>query len=157
MYIIHRSYEGRTMMQADVEAFWANFEQEIGETILSKTMGQHFSSRKSQGEWGLLVLTGSAIRFRPTPGENWFQSLFRMAAPKVPQEPLSDIVLPLTFITAIELPKKRFFDFLFSPPFTVFTLRYRLGEEEKSLLLGADPKSEFFDKLLAELPVLNGT
>ncbi len=144
------------MAQPDVEVFWANFEQEIGEKILSRTMGQHFSSHKSQGEWGLIVLTASAIRFRPTPGENWFQSLFKMAAPKVPQEPLSDIVLPLAFIKSIELPKKRFFDFLFSPPFTIFTLRYRLGDEEQSLLLGADPKSELFDKLLASLPVSNG-
>ena len=141
------------MVQADIEAFWADFEQEIGEKVLSKTMSQHFTSRKSQGEWGLLVLTPSAIRFRPTPGENWFQSLFRMASPKVPQEQAADIVLPLTYITAIELPKKRFFDFLFSPPFTVFTLRYRLGDEEKSLLLGVDPKTEFFTKLLAIFPV----
>ncbi len=109
------------------------------------------------GGMGPTCAHGLSDSLSPDSGRNWFQSLFRMAAPKVPQEPLSDIVLPLTFITAIELPKKRFFDFLFSPPFTVFTLRYRLGEEEKSLLLGADPKSEFFDKLLAELPVLNGT
>ncbi|HBK58053.1 MAG TPA: hypothetical protein DDZ37_01560 [Spirochaetaceae bacterium] len=76
-----------------------------------------------------------------------------MASPKVPQEQAADIVLPLTYITAIELPKKRFFDFLFSPPFTVFTLRYRLGDEEKSLLLGVDPKTELFTKLLAIFPV----
>jgi len=69
------------MVQADIEAFWANFEKEIGEKILSKTMGQHFSSRNHRG-MGLLVLTPSAIRFRPTPGENWFQSLFRMVTPR---------------------------------------------------------------------------
>jgi len=104
------------MVQADIEAFWADFEQEIGEKVLSKTMSQHFTSRKSQGEWGLLVLTPSAIRFRPTPGENWFQSLFRMASPKVPQEQAADIVLPLTYITAIELPKSAF-RFPFQPAF----------------------------------------
>jgi len=63
------------MMQVDVEAFWANFEKEIGEKIISRTMGQHFSTRKSQGEWGLLVLSETALRFRPTPGENWFDSI----------------------------------------------------------------------------------
>jgi len=55
------------------------------------------------------------------------------------------------------LPRKRFFDFLFSPPFTVFTLRYRIGDEEKYLLLGVDPKSELFGELLAKLPVSKGT
>ena len=145
------------MMQTDVDAFWANFEQEIGDKIISKTMGQHFSSKKSQGEWGLLVLTASSIRFRPTPGENWFQSLFRMAAPKVPKETTSDIVLPLTLITSIELPKRHFFDFLISPPFTVFALTYRLGEnEEHKILLGADPKSELFMKLISTIPVMQG-
>ena len=144
------------MMQTDVEAFWTSFEQEIGDKIISKTMGQHFSSKKSQGEWGLLVLTTLSIRFRPTPGENWFQSLFRMATPKVPKEPASDIVLPLALITSIELPKKHFFDFLFSPPFTIFTLRYRLGDKEHSVLLGADPKSELFTKLISTIPVMKG-
>jgi len=139
-------------MQTDIEAFWAHFEEEIGEKIISKTMGQYFSSQKSQGEWGLLVLTDSTIRFRPTPGENWLQSLFRLGSPKQPKEPVPDTVLPLSYITAIELPQKHFFDFLFSPPFTVFTLRYRLGDEEKILLFGADPKSDLFGKLLVKFP-----
>ena len=51
------------MMQTDVEAFWTSFEQEIGDKIISKTMGQHFSSKKSQGEWGLLVLTTILFQF----------------------------------------------------------------------------------------------
>jgi hypothetical protein len=120
-------------------------------------MGQHFSTRKSQGEWGLLVLSETALRFRPTPGENWFDSLFRMAAPRVPKEPIADILVPLESIASIELPKKHFFDFLFSPPFTVFTLRYRIGNTEHDLLLGADSKCELFRWLLSNLPVAKGT
>jgi len=104
---------------------------------------------------GLLVLTASTIRFRPTPGENWFQSLFKMATPKVPKEPQEDIVVPLSAITAIELPKKRFLDFLFSPPFTVFTVHYRLDEKELTVLLGADPKSEVIEKLKWASPIAN--
>ena len=140
------------MMQSEVEAFWSGFEKEIGEKILSKTMCQHFNSKKSQGEWGLLVLTESALRFRPTPGENWFQSLFKMAAPKAPQEPLEDTVLPLGSISDLELPRKRFFDFLFSPPFTVITLRYTIDGESRNLLLGIDTKAELFRELLSAVP-----
>lgn len=140
------------MMQSEVEAFWSDFEKEIGEKILSKTMCQHFSSQKSQGEWGLLVITESAVRFRPTPGENWFQSLFRMSSPKVPQEPREDIVVPMEAISALELPKKHFFDFLFSPPFTVITLRYSVGGEERKILLGIDTKAELYRMLLAAVP-----
>jgi hypothetical protein len=145
------------MTHVDVEEFWANFEKEIGEKIISRTMGQHFSTRKSQGEWGLLVLSETALRFRPTPGENWFDSLFRMAAPKVPKEPLADILVPLESISSIELPRKHFFDFLFSPPFTVFTLRYHIGNTERDLLLGADSKCELFRWLLSNIPIAKGT
>ncbi len=139
-------------MQSDVEAFWSDFEKEIGEKIRSKTMCQHFDSKKSQGEWGLLVLSESTLRFRATPGENWFQSLFKMAAPKVSQEPREDVVLPLRDISGLELPKKHFFDFLFSPPFTVITLRYAAGGEAREVLFGVDTKAELFKILLATVP-----
>jgi len=139
-------------MKTDIEAFWAEFEKEVGEKILSKTMCQHFSSMKSQGEWGLLVLTSSSIRFRPTPGENWFQSLFRIAPPKVREEPIADIILSKDSIDNIELPKKRFLDFLFSPPFTLITVFYTVDNETRTIVLGIDPKSEFFKRILMELP-----
>ncbi len=139
-------------MESDVETFWSGFEKEIGEKIVSRTMCQHFNSKKSQGEWGLLVLTESSVRFRPTPGENWFQSLFKIAAPRVSKEPLEDTVLPLNAISNLELPKKHFFDFLFSPPFTVITLRYSVGGEARELLLGIDTKAELFKMLLAAVP-----
>ncbi len=139
-------------MQSDVEAFWSDFEKEIGEKILSRTMCQHFNSKKSQGEWGLLVLTASTVRFRPTPGENWFQSLFKMSAPKVTKEPLEDIVLPLGAISSLEFPKKHFLDFLFSPPFTIITLRYTACDEARELRLGIDIKAELYNMLLAAVP-----
>jgi len=143
-------------MQSDVEAFWSDFEKEIGEKILSRTMCQHFNSKKSQGEWGLLVLTESSVRFRPTPGENWFQSLFKMSAPKVSKEPLEDTILSLGAIANLELPKKHFFDFLFSPPFTVITLHYSAGGEARELLLGIDTKAELFSMLLTAVPHTTG-
>jgi len=145
----------KAMQQADIEAFWADFEREIGDEVIAKTMGQHFTSRKAQGEWGLLVLTASTIRFRPTPGENWFQSLFKMATPKVPKEPQEDIVVPLSAITAIELPKSASWTFFLAPPFTVFTVHYRLDEKELTVLLGADPKSEVIEKLKWASPIAN--
>jgi len=80
-------------------------------------------------------------------------AVLRMASPKVPQEQAADIVLPLTYITAIELPKKRFSISFSARLLLYFTLRYRLGDEEKSLLLGVDPKTELFTKLLAIFPV----
>jgi len=139
-------------MKTDVATFWAEFEKEIGEKILSKTMCQHFNSQKSQGEWGLLVLTASSIRFRSTPGGNWFQSLFRMTPPKVHEEPIADIILSKDSIDTIELPKKRLLDFLFSPPFTTLTVSYTVENETHTMVLGIDPKSELFERLLAELP-----
>ncbi|MCX8012787.1 MAG: hypothetical protein N3A02_00675 [Rectinema sp.] len=141
------------MNQSETEAFWAQFESEIGEKIVSRTMGQHFREKRDQGEWGLLVLTETTLRFRPTPGENWFDSLFRMATPKVPRKPLDDTVIPLSAIRSLILPRKRFFDLLFSPPYLMFTLVYEAGGMEHSILLGADAKCDLLKNLLSSVPV----
>lgn len=141
----------------DVAAFWASFEAQIGEPILCKTMGQHYELPRSQGEWGLLVLTSSSLRFRPTPGENWFNSLFRMATPKVPESSLEDIVIPFSEVIEFTPPRKRFFDFLFSPPFSVFSIRYRRGGEERTVILAADPTSELYQSLRKRYPSRNAS
>lgn len=145
------------MSQTETEVFWAQFESEIGEKIVSRTMGQHFRGKRDQGEWGLLVLTESTLRFRPTPGENWFDSLFRMATPKVPRQPADDTVIPLAAIRSLILPRKRFFDLLFSPPYLIFTLIYDADGQERSILLGADAKCDLLKQLLSSVPVARGT
>jgi hypothetical protein len=112
-------------MDDTAEAFWAGFEKEIGEPVLARTMGQYLASSKDRGDWGLFVLSPSGLRFRRTPGENWFASLFRSSSVSVPKEKEADIVIPYADITRIAFPPKKFLDALFGSPFLVFSVFYK--------------------------------
>lgn len=141
-------------MEQSVEAFWENFEKETGEKVLAKTMGQYFSSPKDRGDWGLLVLSTTTVRFRKTPGENWFASLFRASATSVPQKSEEDLVIPFASITGLKTPPKKFLDFLFGSPFLSFTIEYvkntfeaMEAAEPRTARFAVDPKNDFFTKL----------
>lgn len=134
-------------MDDTAEAFWASFEKETGEPVLAKTMGQYLASAKDRGDWGLFVLSPTGLRFRRTPGENWFASLFRTSSVSVPKGKEADIVIPYTAITRVSFPPKRFLDVLFGSPFLAFCVFYREGAlagdgAEIEARFAIDPKSD---------------
>jgi hypothetical protein len=139
-------------MEKSAEAFWAAFETETGEKVLSKTMGQIFDSPSDRGDWGLLVLSPSSFRFRKTPGQNWFASLFKASSPPPPQTAADDLVIPLTSIKNLKLPPKKLLDMLFGSPFVIFTLEHETFSGAVKTRFGVDPKSEFFISLKKSLP-----
>ncbi|MDX9826386.1 MAG: hypothetical protein RBT73_01450 [Spirochaetia bacterium] len=134
-------------MEESVELFWANFEKETGEKVLSRTMAQRYSSPKDRGDWGLLVLSPTGLRFRPTPGQNWFSSLFKASSAPAPSQTNEDIFIPYATMLNLESPQRRFMDFLFGTPFLAFDLRFSSPGGEKQLRFAVDPKSDFLDKL----------
>jgi hypothetical protein len=142
------------MMEQSVEAFWENFEKETGEKVLMKTMSQRFASSKDRGDWGLLVLSPSVLRFRKTPGENWFSSLFRASSPSVPGKSEEDLVIPFSSIASISTPPKKFLDFLFGSPFQNFKVEFTKNEARENVRFAVDPKNNFVARLkeLAKLP-----
>lgn len=134
-------------MDDTAEAFWAGFEKETGEPVLARTMGQYLASSKDRGDWGLFVLSPSGLRFRRTPGENWFASLFRTSSVSVPKEKEADIVIPYAAITRIAFPPRKFLDALFGSPFLAFSVFYREaraegGGGEIEARFAIDPKSD---------------
>ncbi|MCE5256258.1 MAG: hypothetical protein LLF89_05345 [Spirochaetaceae bacterium] len=141
-------------MDKSVEEFWEEFEKETGEKVLAKTMGQSFSSSNDRGDWGLLVVTPTCIRFRKTPGENWFATLFKTSRPKVPVKSEEDLVIPFSSIVSLVPPPRKFLDFLFGSPFFTFTVHYKTGFSEElaetpvsKIRFAVDPKSDFFVQL----------
>jgi len=141
-------------MDKSVEDFWEEFERLTGEKVLARTMGQSFSSPSDRGDWGLLVLSATCLRFRKTPGENWFATLFKAAKPKVPDEIEDDLVIPFSSITSIVSPERKFLDFLFGSPFFTFTVHYKAGVpgeagegSVESIRFAVDPKNDFFPQL----------
>lgn len=134
-------------MDVSVEEFWRNYEREIGEKVLSRTMAQRFASAKDRGDWGLLVLSASALRFRKTPSDNWFSSLFRSSSAKVPESQIEDSAIPFSSILEVSNPPKKLLDILFGSPFSQFTLRFSEGGKETSLRFAVDPKSDLVGRL----------
>ncbi|MDP2790979.1 MAG: hypothetical protein Q8O15_04375 [Rectinemataceae bacterium] len=138
-------------MDESVEAFWAGFERETGEKALCRTMGQYFPSPKDRSDWGLLVLSPTGLRFRRTPGENWFASMFKASSPALSSRSEDDLVIPYPSIIRISLPPKKFLDFLFGTPFSAFTLYYHGEGGEKEARFAADPKSDIIARLRASI------
>lgn len=134
-------------MEESVEVFWANFEKETGEKVLARTMAQRFSSPKDRGDWGLLVLSPTGLRFRPTPGQNWFSSLFKASSAQVPSQANEDIFIPYVNIVGLQNPGRKFLDFLFGTPFLAFDIRFTSLTGEEQVRFAVDPKSDFLDSL----------
>ncbi len=134
-------------MEESVEVFWATFEKETGEKVLARTMAQRFSSPKDRGDWGLLVISPTGLRFRPTPGQNWFASLLKASSAPVPAQANEDIFIPYTTIISLQNPGRRFFDFLFGTPFLAFDIRYNSPKGEEQIRFAVDPKSDFLTAL----------
>ena len=141
-------------MEQSVEAFWENFERETGEKVLEKTMSQCFASPKDRGDWGLLVLSATSLRFRKTPGENWFASLFKASSPSVSGKNEEDLVIPFSSIVSISSPPKKFLDSLFGSPFQTLRIEFTKRDAHDNVRFAIDPKNAFYAKLkeLARLP-----
>ena len=134
-------------MDLSVEEFWQNYEREIGEKVLSRTMAQRFASAKDRGDWGLLVLSTSALRFRKTPSDNWFSSLFRANSAKVPESQVEDSAIPFKSILEVADPPRKLLDTLFGSPFRQFFVRFSVGDEETLVRFALDPKSDLLTRL----------
>lgn len=134
-------------MDVSVEEFWRNYEREIGEKVIARTMAQCFASAKDRGDWGLLVLSESALRFRKTPGENWFSSLFRASAPRLEDTKVENTNIPFASITSITDPPKKLLDVLFGSPFSQFIVHFSDLGGEKALRFAVDPKCDLLARL----------
>ena len=134
-------------MEESVEAFWAKFEAETSEKVLSKTMAQYFPGPGDQGSWGLLVLSPGGLRFRPTPGQNWFTSLFGSSSARVSEKVEEDLVIPFSSMTKVDFPRRRFLDSLLGSPFLAVSITYAGPLAEREARFSVDPKGDFSKKL----------
>lgn len=135
-------------MDDSVKAFWDAFEKDTGEKVIARTMGQYLSSEPgTKPLWGLLVLTDSSLRFRPTPGENWFAGMFKNTPSSVSNRQEDDIRVPLEAILDVSSPRKSLADRIFGTSMDSFELRIdRAGREERLKFL-LDPRNEVTPRL----------
>jgi len=139
-------------MADEAAEFWSAFEQETGEKVESRAIGEYYKDQEgSGGLWGLLVLTDKSFRFKHMPSENWMSSLFkRMDRGSKPKGPV-EITIARESIAAVVSPKRGFLAKLFGPAFPRFTLTQRIAlggpEEEKTFIFSVDPSGGFIDAL----------
>ncbi len=91
--------------QKDVELYWRQLEESLGERILLRYLGEYSSGfPELKGPvWGLFFLTPSALSFRTFPKDNWYESLMRSS--RVPLQGQGELTIRilLTQITRVEL------------------------------------------------------
>ncbi len=131
-------------MAMDAAEFWRNFENETGEKVLARSIGQVYRSPdKASGVWGLLVLTDKSFRFKHMPNDNWLLSLFRRVDRSAEPEKLEDVVIPRAEILSVNAPKKGFLDKLFGSAFANFSVSSRGSGAELPVIhrFSVDPGS----------------
>lgn len=92
-------------MTNDAAAFWAGYEKEHGEKVLSHSLGRYTSGWMDWKNtlWGLLIATDAGFRFHHFPYEGWIQALSRTTTGggEAPKE--KTLFIPLKHIKSIEL------------------------------------------------------
>jgi hypothetical protein len=128
-------------MADDAAEFWNKFENETGEKVEARSMGEWFRRGGAErGLWGLLILTDKSFRFKYMPSENWIMSLFKRATKTADSEKPVDIVVPRSEIAEVLAPKRDFLARIFGPAFPRFSLVTR-GAEENVYSFSVDPSS----------------
>jgi hypothetical protein len=125
--------------QKDVEKFWKEKEEELGEKIQGKDMSEYISGYQELKEktWGLLYYTKSSFYFQTFPKRNWLSSLIGAGSSRVESsgeafvfsimwEKVKDITLP---------PKKKSLLSFLSPPDNRVFIRYQINTQDEILVL----------------------
>lgn len=128
-----------TNNQKDVEEFWKEKEQELGEEIKGKDMSEYISGYQGLKEktWGLLYYTKSSFYFQTFTNKNWFTSLIGGGGGKaktsgdmfifnIKWEKVKEITLPAK--------KNSILSFL-SPPDNRVFIKYKVDSQEEVLIL----------------------
>ena len=140
-------------MDESAERFWAEFEAETGEKVEARAIGtRREEGARSEGPWGLLVLTDASFRFRAMPSQNWLLSLFKSHKPQAPSAPIPDLVVPRTAVVRVSMPKRGFLARLFAPPFLPVAISWREGEGLRSETFDTDPSSDLVKALALAFP-----
>ena len=68
------------MNNAEVDQFWRDYEQKIGEKVVKFALGRYLSGwAEFEGPlWGLAIVTEGGFRFHHFPHESWITALSRL-------------------------------------------------------------------------------
>jgi len=128
--------------------FWIEYEEQIGEKVLARTLGQYVSGWKEFDEggntplWGLVIVTSGGFRFHHFPQQNWLDALIRPPATSGKPKEKTIFIPRENIISAILHNDARWWKRLLGPNLPLLKIQYRFGEEpEKTLLIQTEYKT----------------
>lgn len=99
------------MAETEVERFWRETEERLGEHVLIFSLGQYLGGygEVRSGAWGLFFVTESALHFQTFPNQNWFSTIFRsIGRGRAREEPTEmEFSLPQASIREVQLHSQR--------------------------------------------------
>jgi len=140
----------------DVEKFWSETEERLGERVLVYSLGQYVSGYGDvrPGTWGLFFVSESSLHFQTFHSENWFSSLLRSRKKSQPSESEMEFHLPLSSLREVEVTRRKsWFRRLFAPEPPMIHAAFELPTGHKGeLQFAMDLKiKEFVEGLKAQM------
>ena len=140
------------------EDFWREYEENTGEKVLSRTLGQYVSGWDEFGAaknplWGLIIATSGGFRFHHFPQANWFTSLAGFGSGDEPPKEKTIFIPADRIVCAVLRRETKWYRKIFTPVSPSLVVRYRdEAGAEKELLLLVEYKTEGLAEALAGDP-----
>jgi len=136
--------------QKSVDDFWREYEDQTGEKVLARTLGQYisgweeFDAASLSPLWGLVIVTSGGFRFHHFPQQNWVHALIR----SLPTDKEKTFFVPGERIVSAFIHKEtNWWKKLTGPNLPLLKIKYRHEEDgtalmEKELVLQIDYKTD---------------
>lgn len=141
--------------QKDIEKYWKEKEQEIGEVIKNKDISEYISGYQGIKDrvWGLLYYTENSFYFQTFPKRDWLISLLRGGQAEYSGKAINFHIL-WENVLDISIPGKRSFisSILAPPDYRVF-IQYKTDNQQGTLVfvMYSTEKREKFLKFYHEI------
>ena len=129
--------------------FWREYEENTGEKVLSRTLGQYVSGWDKFGPagrnplWGLVIATSGGFRFHHFPQANWFTNLTGFGSGDEPPQEKTIFIPADRIISAVLHRETKWYRKIFAPVSPSLVIRYRdEAGAEKELVLLVEYKTE---------------
>ena len=113
--------------EREIAAFWSDLEDELGERIIARSIGEYFSGFEGiKGPlWGLFFITESSFYFRHFNQPNWFSAVIQASGSSVGNGELFISIPRKDILEAGTVKSASFLSRLIAPPQPVLVLEYK--------------------------------
>lgn len=136
-------------MDDEVLKFWQEFEEDTGERVQAKAVGELCDEGGERGVWFLLILTNKAFWFKQVPSDNWIASLFKPKALSASSRREKDltVVIPRGDLVSLVEPGRGTRGWFSRPIFPRLVLSWREGEDLRTRSFSVDPSTDLLARL----------